>query len=209
MDGPVTLSAAPDVNSAFVGWSGACEGTGTCQLDIGGEDVQVTATFELVLHELAVIPSPFGDVYSQPAGIECGATCTTSQPQGTVVELTASAHDGYYPAEWTGETGCGGAWAPCRVSMAQDRTVGAVFKPNPVLTVVTAGDAPGLVHEINGMTAATWQRSYPFQTIVNLEAQDTDTGVFQSWSGDCAGSSRTCALTMFVDHTVTATFVAR
>jgi predicted lipoprotein with Yx(FWY)xxD motif len=40
----VTLTATPDSYSTFGGWSGACSGTGTCELTIG-TDMTVTATF--------------------------------------------------------------------------------------------------------------------------------------------------------------------
>lgn len=43
---PVTLTATPDSNSVFTGWSGACSGSDpTCELTMD-EDVSVTVTFE-------------------------------------------------------------------------------------------------------------------------------------------------------------------
>jgi CSLREA domain-containing protein len=44
-EGPITLSASPSAGSVFLGWSGACTGTGTCVLGPSG-DFQVTARFE-------------------------------------------------------------------------------------------------------------------------------------------------------------------
>jgi hypothetical protein len=41
----VTLSAVPDPDSAFTGWSGDCGGTGDCILDIDGPH-RVSANFE-------------------------------------------------------------------------------------------------------------------------------------------------------------------
>lgn len=41
---PVTLAAAPEPGSTFVGWSGACTGTGACQVTLNGPTT-VTATF--------------------------------------------------------------------------------------------------------------------------------------------------------------------
>ena len=44
---PVTLTALPDANSVFSGWSGACSGTATtCQVTMNS-NVSVTATFNL------------------------------------------------------------------------------------------------------------------------------------------------------------------
>jgi uncharacterized repeat protein (TIGR02543 family) len=42
----VTLTATPDANSIFTGWSGACSGTApTCTVTVGG-DRWVYATFQ-------------------------------------------------------------------------------------------------------------------------------------------------------------------
>jgi hypothetical protein len=42
----VTLTATPDANSIFTGWSGACTGTGPCTVTMD-EDRAVTATFDV------------------------------------------------------------------------------------------------------------------------------------------------------------------
>jgi len=45
---PVTLSASPDADSTFEGWSGGgCGGTGTCQVTMDA-DTTVTATFDIL-----------------------------------------------------------------------------------------------------------------------------------------------------------------
>jgi hypothetical protein len=50
----VTLTAAPNVNSIFSGWSGACTGTGACSVTIDAAKT-VTATF--LLKSYAITPS--------------------------------------------------------------------------------------------------------------------------------------------------------
>jgi Ca2+-binding RTX toxin-like protein len=41
----LSLTATADAGSAFVGWSGACSGSGACAVTIDGSDVQVGAVF--------------------------------------------------------------------------------------------------------------------------------------------------------------------
>jgi uncharacterized repeat protein (TIGR02543 family) len=45
---PVTLCASTGTGSTFSGWSGACTGTGTCQVTMNA-DKSVTANFTLLI----------------------------------------------------------------------------------------------------------------------------------------------------------------
>lgn len=54
---PVTLTATPDSDSTFVGWSGACTGTGTCQVTMN-DNKAVTATFKIIPPVAAFSASP-------------------------------------------------------------------------------------------------------------------------------------------------------
>jgi hypothetical protein len=54
----VTLTAAPGASSTFAGWSGACTGTGTCQVTMNAP-VAVTATFSSTGGTTDVFPSSF------------------------------------------------------------------------------------------------------------------------------------------------------
>ena len=47
----VTLTAQPSPNDSFAGWSGACSGTGTCQVSLSNAST-VTATFGLSVHAI-------------------------------------------------------------------------------------------------------------------------------------------------------------
>src|SRR5438552_9498231 len=82
----VNLTATPAAGSVFAGRSGhadCADGTVTLNADNAG-----TATFQ-VLVALTVTREGTGSgtVTSDPAGIECGETCTQSYPHGTVVTL--------------------------------------------------------------------------------------------------------------------------
>jgi uncharacterized repeat protein (TIGR01451 family) len=53
---------------------------------------------------------------------------------------------------------------------------------------------------------ATCVATFPSGTNVTLTATPAAGSRFASWSGDCAGTTRTCVLTMTVDHMAVATF---
>ena len=66
-----------------------------------------------------------GSVTSDPAGIDCGATCSYDFPYPTPVTLTAVADPGSQFTGWSGE-GCTGT-GTCQVTMDQARSVDATF----------------------------------------------------------------------------------
>ncbi len=124
---PVTLTATPATGSSFLGWSGACSGTGTCTVTIGS-DQAVTARFEAD-KTLAVAKAGggTGTVTSSPAGISCGASCTHAYTYGTSVTLTATAAAGSSFAGWSGGA-CTGT-STCTVKLDADTSVTATFAP--------------------------------------------------------------------------------
>ena len=77
----VHLVAVPDSGASFVAWSGACSGTGTCDLTLDA-DREVNATFAALpppppnQHRLNVIVQGKGRVTSSPGGLDCdSSTC--------------------------------------------------------------------------------------------------------------------------------------
>ena len=99
----VQLIAAPDPGSTFTGWTGACSGTGACQVDMNSVE-SVAAGFGLGGATLTVAETGtgIGIVTSSPNGINCGTTCTGGFSLGTVVQLSAVANTGSAFAGWTG-----------------------------------------------------------------------------------------------------------
>jgi uncharacterized delta-60 repeat protein len=127
---PVTLTATSAAGSAFVGWSGACSGTGACTVTMSA-DHAVTARFEAAkMLTLAKAGSGTGTVTSNPAGISCGSACAHAFTYGASVTLTAVASAGSQFAGWTGD--CSGTGS-CTVTMSAARSVSATFN---VLCVV-------------------------------------------------------------------------
>lgn len=132
----VTLAATPASGSVFTGWSGACSGTGACQVTMN-QAHNVTATFApgtAGKHQLIVnkTGSGSGTVTSAPAGITCGSTCAAEFDQNASVTLTATPMSGSTFAGWSGA--CSGTGA-CVVTMSGTASVTATFTtgtpPNP------------------------------------------------------------------------------
>jgi uncharacterized repeat protein (TIGR03803 family) len=130
----VTLTATALSGSSFAGWSGeGCSGTSTCTVSMTVAR-NVTATFNLnvVQFTLTVARNGTGSgtVTSNPAGVNCGSTCSALFNQGTSVTLTATAESGSSFAGWSGE-GCSGN-GTCTVSMTVARNVTAMFNVTSV-----------------------------------------------------------------------------
>jgi hypothetical protein len=134
---PVTLSAKANSGSTFVGWTGACAGTGSCTVSVAGS-MTVRAQFDTATSSggggggstattatLKVSIGAAGTVTSNPAGINCGSACQASYPKGTAVTLTATPPAGKTFASWSG--GCSGTATTCTVTMNADTSVKALF----------------------------------------------------------------------------------
>ena len=144
----VTLTATPDSGAPFVGWVGACTGTGPCALDMSS-DKQILAVFgsnPLLSVALVPIDNGTGTVTSSPAGIDCGGTCSQGFAPETVVEFTPTAAAGSTFTGWglaCTETG------PCRVTVLTTQTVEADFAAPafgldataPTPTTISAGQS--------------------------------------------------------------------
>ena len=204
----VTLTAAPGANSTFAGWSGACSGTGTCQLTMD-QARSVTATFGLIQRNLVVTNSGFGfgSVTSDPAGIDCPTDCDQNYDHGTVVTLTATPEtDSSTFTGWGGD--CSGT-GTCQVTMDQARSVTATFALIPRnLSVTKSGSGSGSVSSSPaGIDCGTdCDEDYDHGTLVTLDATpDATSSTFSGWSGACSGTGN-CQVTMDEAQSVTATF---
>jgi subtilisin family serine protease len=209
----VTLTATPDGSSVFAGWNGACAGaSATCLVTLDAAR-SVTAQFDRVLHRLDVslLGDGAGSVTSAPAGIDCGATCSASFPEGTQVTLTAipPVSDSTF-AGWSGA--CTGAASTCVLTMGSDHSVSARFvRAAYALTVGLLGDGAGSVTsapsgiDCSGTTNCL-AMFYP-GTQVTLTATPRDAGAaFAGWGGDCSGTTPTCFVTVSAAIVVTAQF---
>jgi hypothetical protein len=204
----VTLSATPNADSVFVGWSGeGCTGTSTCQVTMNGA-AMVTATFTLRKHVLQVVRSGAGAglVTSNVPGISCGTDCTESYDAHTVVTLTALSDGRSTFTGWSGG-GCSGT-GTCAITMEAATTVTATFALRRfVLSVGLTGTGTGSVssNPAGISCGATCTASFDIDTVVTLSASPGAGSIFAGWSGACSGAGA-CQVVMTNSNAVTARF---
>ena len=206
----VTLTATPASGQTLVSWSGACSGNAATCVVTMDQARSATATFSGTASyplDVGKTGSGTGTVTSNVGGINCGATCSATYADGTLVTLTATASGGSAFNGWSGD--CSGTSTTCVVTMSQARDVTADFgPPTHLLTVTKAGSGTGTVtSDVAGINCgATCSASFADGTLVTLTAAASSGSAFSGWSGDCSGTG-TCTVTMSAARNVTATFI--
>jgi probable HAF family extracellular repeat protein len=214
----ITLTATPDANSTFTGWSGACSGTGACQVTLDAVKnviaaFSVTAVPPPQAHPVTVSQSGTGSgiVTSTPAGIACPGTCSANFDSGSIIILSAA------PDANSTFTGWGGACTDvgvCQITVNSATTVSATFdasitppSPTPLLTVIKAGEGRGKVKSIPEGIQCGKRCSKKFRSgkRIVLKAIPARQSTFAGWGGNCIGSDK-CRLTMNGNKSVTAIF---
>lgn len=197
---PVTLTATPGAGSRFVGWGGACSGTGSCVVTMSQAE-SVTATFALIF-PLSVTITGSGTVTSNPAGINCPSTCSTTFDSGTGVSLTATPSSGWIFAGWGGA--CAGT-GNCNVNMSAAELVTATFTQVFALSVSVAGGGTVASSPAGINCPGTCSANFNSGTMVTLTATPGAGTTFAGWGGACTGTG-SCIVTMNTAKSVTATF---
>ncbi|MBA3393842.1 MAG: hypothetical protein H0T89_14435 [Deltaproteobacteria bacterium] len=204
----VTLSAFAATGSVFVGWSGACIGTGSCTVTMDAAKSAV-ATFTLAQHMLSVTRAGTGDGTVTGTGISCGSDCSEVFTHGTTVTLTASVATGSTFAGWGGA--CSGTGS-CTVTMDAARSVTATFNVvNHTVQVFRGGTGTGTVTGNGINCGADCVESVPHGTVITLTATPSSANAtasrFLGWSGSCAAASgTTCTVVVTSSTSVTASF---
>lgn len=206
----ISLIATPSVGHTFAGWSGACFGTGGCIVSMTSAKT-VTATFNAVPKTLTVSKGGVGagSVTSKPTGINCGTSCSSGSKSfavGTSVTLTATASSGNLFTGWSGD-GCSGTSTTCTVVMTGDREITATFQRRPVLRIIKSGSGT-VASNVGGISCGrTCSATYAIGASVTLTATAASGSVFEGWNGGgCAGSARTCTVTMDASRDIGAAF---
>lgn len=206
----VTLTAVPDADWGFAGWSGPCSGFApTCTVTLAAART-VRAAFD-AKPNVEVVLSGGGRVQSTPAGIDCGGfgSCTATFRFGEAITLVATPNEGLFFDKWTGA--CTGSVKTCKFTLAESRWVVAYFGDLMNLAVSTTANGrvvsspAGIDCEEAGPGCSHY--FYP-GTAVTLTASAKPGYHFTGWSGNCSGTQSTCSLVLSVNHYAAAAFAA-
>lgn len=199
----VTLTAVPEPNSVFTGWTDpACPGIGTCTVRMDADKTitaQFVPTFRLTILKDGVSQSSVSVTSDQPE-VRCGTTCSASFKSGTEVKLTATPEVKFVFTGWVGAE-CPGMGS-CSVIMNGHQTITAVFKKTFILDTPIVGSGMVTLDPV-GINCGDHCATYTDGTGVTLTAVPAEGGVFASWDGYCKGTaSSTCMITMDNDRLV-------
>jgi hypothetical protein len=183
----VTLTATPTTGYAFIGWSGACTGKGSCTVTLS-QARSVVATFLSLQLKVSLSWPPRGRVTSTPAGIDCGTVCTQSFPENTAVTLTAEPMEYGRFVGWEGAcTGTG----ICTVTMTQERLVTANFADlyyNFSVNRSLQGTLTSMPGAINcGVNSTICWDNYLYNALVTITATPIPGFEVLTWTGACYG----------------------
>ncbi|OQW94250.1 MAG: hypothetical protein BWK79_06860 [Beggiatoa sp. IS2] len=199
----IILTATPDANSIFTGWSTGCSDKMTLMADT----VCIATFVAKTVTPPVVQPQPTipktrdlyvylggdgqGHITSQPAGIDChadGRNCVHTYDTGTYVKLTATAAPGSKFWAWGGNDDCEDG----QVSLYGNRYCTAYFHLlEQSLTVTQSGTGYGTVKtQPAGIDCGTTcQAKFSPNTLVYLVATPAFGSKFVGYNGDeeCGG----------------------
>ncbi len=119
----VAVTATPAVGNVFSGWSGACTGTGACNVTMNAAKT-VTATFNPITYSVNVTKVGNGTVTG--GTISCGTTCQNVFTYGATVTLTATPAAGQRFTGWAGA--CTLTTGTCNLTIDGNKVVTANFE---------------------------------------------------------------------------------
>jgi ELWxxDGT repeat protein len=169
----------------------------------GGSETPPAAPPASVTLTIAKAGNGTGTITSNPAVINCGATCTLTASSGTVLTLIATPAQNNTLSDWGGA--CAIASATCAITMTADQTVTTTFSTStatPTLTITPAGTGNGSVR-CNGVVC---NPNYPWGSIVTLSSVPQAGSSFAGWSGNGCTGIADCIVHLWDDQAITPTF---
>ena len=149
----ISLTALANSTSLFLGWSGACTGTGNCSIAMDAPK-QVTATFDAIPVQISVnvigLVGQQGTLVSEDGAITCSSSCP-GLTHAASANFTLIAKPG--PSStfigWT-DGPCHGTSPKCTFALTGTATVSATFGPQSYMFVSSSTVVPGQLAGISG-----------------------------------------------------------
>ena len=210
----ITLTAVANNDSIFTAWTGNCSGNQPINTIALTNDKICTAIFSPKPppgnYVLTLTQPENGQISSDPAGLNCGTECSAHYPEGSTVNLTATAAAGYVFTNWSGD--CHSVSAKTIVTLNTHQSCAAHFlEPPPAgqyhLTLLKIGS--GTITSDTGAIDCGDQctAAYPQGTTVTLTAKADTFSRFTGWEGDCTATNQSQAtVTVNQKANCTATF---
>ena len=196
----VTLTATPDGNSTFTGWSGGgCSGTGICTVTMNSA-TRVPATF--TIKQFAVTASASGGsstVDPSAQNVNYGSTAMiTIIPDANYVIRSIVDNGGSKPVA-----------NPYRISdVTTPHTVAVNLAAGYFLTLSKSGTGSGFVISSPAgiYCGTTCSAGFTLRTAVTLTATPAANSTFTGWSGSGCSGTGICTATMNSPAKITAAF---
>ena len=208
--------ANPAKGSSFAGWSGACDSSNYCAMEMS-EARSLKATFdrkaagrELPL-TLTMSGTGSGEAWFLPTGSFsfCKGNCVNNYAPGTRVIIYPFSKNSTFGG-WGGT--CSGSEFYCELTISRAQTVTLKFDAGPrgtVLDYTKSGTGSGSINFTptgeQSTCSDSCENAYPPGTKVELRPVASANSEFKGWSGACRGSRR-CIISMKRDSSVAAIF---
>ena len=199
----VTLTATPDGNSSFAGWSGACTGSGACTVTMAAAK-NVAAAFTIKSYTITATAGGGGSI--SPSG-------TVSVNYGGSQSFTITPNADYTIGSVVVDGVSAGAvtsYSFTNVTGNHSITVNFTAVQQNSLNVTKAGTGSGVITSSPAgiSCGADCSEVYTAGTVVTLTATPDGNSSFAGWSGACTGSGA-CTVTMAAAKNVAAAFTIK
>lgn len=193
------LTAEPSHGWKFKEWQGgATRVDPEIEMEVVGP-IEVTAIFERIDYKISISIEGNGDVLQE---IIQSKVIESEYPFETQVQLTAVPDKGWEFVEWNGDVS---GPDPVQVlEISGEKEVIAKFKRiDYELKLNINGEGSAELY-VGG--AKTSNKTFPFETVVELSATPADGWEFVGWTGDANGNNKTITVEIDSNKSITAVF---